>query len=87
MAPESNHQSSKHRPGRNTNLRDATLNATDLILDLVKQAANLASCAELREAAAVALIIFETIQVSCNLENFHSKQHLIFTIFIGSQRQ
>ena len=55
------------RPGpsrnTNTNLREATTHASGLIIRLVQEAAAFAPCAELKQAAAVALIIFETIQV------------------------
>lgn len=59
-------ESSRHaieRPGHNTDLREATMLASGVILSLVKEAAAFAPCAELKQAAAVALIIFETIQV------------------------
>ena len=60
-------QSSKHaiiqRPGHETNMRETAMQASGLILSLVQEAAALAPCAELKQAAAVALIIFETIQV------------------------
>jgi hypothetical protein len=66
MAPDSMGESSKFaidRPGHNTNLRETTMHASSLIISLVQEAATLAPCAELKQAAAVALIIFETIQV------------------------
>ena len=66
MTPESMGESSKHaieRPGHNTNLGEAAMHASSLILSLVQEAAALAPCAELKQAAAVALVIFQTIQV------------------------
>lgn len=66
MAPESKGESSKHAiepPGHNTNLGEATMHASTLIISLVYEAAALAPCAELKQAASVALIIFQTIQV------------------------
>jgi hypothetical protein len=68
MAPESKGECSKHAITHNTNLREATVNASGLVLSLVKEAAAFAPCAELKQAAVVALIIFETIQV-CNPES------------------
>ena len=71
MAPESKAECSKHainHPLRHTDLREATINASGLILSLVQEAAAFAPFAELKEAAAIALIIFETIQV-CSFEN------------------
>ena len=65
MAPESRGESSKHangRSGHNT-LIEATMQASGVVISLVQEAAALAPCAELKQAAAVALIIFETIQV------------------------
>jgi hypothetical protein len=59
-------ESSKHaiqRPAHDTNLSGTTMHATGLIISLVKEAAAFAPCAELKQAAAVALIIFDTIQV------------------------
>ena len=66
MAPESLGESSKHaieRPGHNTNLGEATMHASSLIVSLVQEAAALAPFPELKQAAAVALVIFQTIQV------------------------
>ena len=66
MAPESTGESSKHaieRPGHSTNLGEATMRASGLIISLVQEAAALSPCAELKQAAAVALVIFQTIQV------------------------
>ena len=51
------------RPGHNTNLREATMLASGVVISLVREAASLAPCAELKQAAAVALVIFDTIQV------------------------
>ena len=50
------------RSDHNNNLREATMQASSLIISL-EEAVSYAPCAELREAAALALIIFETIQV------------------------
>jgi hypothetical protein len=68
MAPESKGggESSKHAidPGHsNTNWRETTMHASGVIISLVREAAALAPSAELKQAATVALIIFETIQV------------------------
>lgn len=68
MPPESMQvgESSKQaieRPGHKTNLGEAAMHASSLILSLVKEAAALSPSSELKQAAAVALIIFETIQV------------------------
>ena len=72
MAPESmpvgeclKHAIERHGPGpsRNINFREATMHASSVIISLVQEAAALAPCAELKQAAAIALIIFETIQV------------------------
>ena len=43
------------------------MHASSLVISLVKEAAAVAPCAELKQAAAVALVIFETIQVYTNL--------------------
>ena len=60
-------ESSKHaieRPGRsNTNLGETILHASGSIISLVKEAAALSPSVELKQAAALALIIFDTIQV------------------------
>ena len=59
-------ESSKHaieRPGRGTNFREVTLLGSGVIISLVQEAAAYAPCAELKQAAAVALVIIETIQV------------------------
>ena len=53
--------------GRNNNLREATMQASSVIISLVEEAASHAPCAELQKAAAAALIIFEAIQVYKNL--------------------
>ena len=51
------------RSSRNNTLGEATMQASGLIISLVQEAASYAPCAELQKAAAVALIIFQTIQV------------------------
>jgi hypothetical protein len=79
-------ESSRHaieRPGHNTDLREATMLASGVIISLVKEAAAFAPCAELKQAAAVALIIFETIQVY-NLFGLWLSNLIL--PFIGSQR-
>jgi hypothetical protein len=48
------------------NLSETAMQASGLIITLVQEAATLAPCAELKEAATVALIIFNTIQVYNN---------------------
>ena len=50
------------RSGHNNDLREATSQASSLIISL-KEAASYAPCAKLQKAAAGALIIFESIQV------------------------
>ena len=49
--------------GHNTKLGEATMDASSPIISLVREAAELAPYAELRQAASLALTIFETIQV------------------------
>ena len=63
--PETNQHAVKH-PGLNTNLVGATIPASCLKISLVQEAAALAPFPELKQAAAVALIIFENTQV-CDL--------------------
>jgi hypothetical protein len=70
MAPKSMGESSTkpviERPGHNTNWSESAMHASSLVISLVQEAATLAPCAELKQAAAVALIIFDTIQVYNN---------------------
>ena len=60
-------ESSKHAIGHSTNFGEAAVHASTLILSVVKEAATLAPSSELKQAAALALVIFETIQVYINL--------------------
>ena len=60
--PKTDQHAIEH-PGHNTNLGEATMHASSLIISLVQEAAALAPFAELKQAAAVTLIIFENIQV------------------------
>ena len=87
MSPKSMGESSAkpaiERPGHNTNLSETALHASSLIMSLVQEAAMLAPCAELKQAAAVALVIFDTIQVyNLTLYGFND-----FNCFLGSQGQ
>ena len=54
------------RHSSSTSSGEAAMQASTLIISLVKEAAAIAPCVELQQAAAVALIIFETIQVYNN---------------------
>jgi hypothetical protein len=67
MPSESKGKRSSHaieRQDRNTNSREATGHASASgKISLMKEAVDLAPCAELKQAATVALNIFETIQV------------------------
>ena len=78
-------ESSRHAIQRsahsNTNLGETAMHASSLVLSLVKEAASLAPCAELKQAAAVALIIFNTIEVYISIDLEASLTQL----FIGSQ--
>lgn len=56
-----------NRLSHDIDLRETTVNASGLILSLVKEAAVLGPCVELKQAAVAALMIFETIQV-CSLK-------------------
>ena len=60
-------ESSRHAIGHGTSTGEAVMHASSLVISLVKEAAAVAPCAELKQAAAVALVIFETIQVYTNV--------------------
>ena len=65
MSPGSKGESSKaiiERPGQR-NWRETTMEASSLVLSLVKEAAAFAPIQHLQQAASAALIIFQTIQV------------------------
>ena len=60
-------KSSRHAIGHSANTGEVVMHNSSLIISLVKEAAAVASCAELKQAAVVTLVIFETIQVYNNL--------------------
>ena len=63
MAMGESLKQSIERPDHNTNMGEATMRVSGFVISLVEEAAALATCAELKQAAAVTLIIIETIQV------------------------
>ena len=77
-------ESSKHVIGHSssTSSGETAMHASTLIISLVKEAAAIAPCVELKQAAAVALVIFETIQV---YKQFNPLVAPMIQLFIGSQ--